>query len=141
MKTHRVFILLCFIAFFTGITAQAQPPVMKFDVIMNFNGQQFCTTDYLWGDVVVENMLMSHNWVAKLRKGIVPGYIDAAGTIPSGNVYEVSQTAPGLPWLESVATIKLDGKNIGNFKYSYHITINANGEVTVENERLYYLCH
>jgi hypothetical protein len=141
MKTYRVFILLCIIALLTGNVVQAQPPVVKYDVIMNMNGQRICTEDYLWGDVVVENMLMSHNWVAKVRKAMVPGYLDAGGTILSGNVYELSQTVPGLPWIENTGTIKLDGKNIGNFKYSYYITTNANGEVTVENERLYYICH
>jgi len=133
MKTLKIFIILCFIAAFTINPVKAQNRVDKQVVTLNLGGFYFeCTGEYLYGDLAVEYSYMSHNWIAKVKKTMVTGYLDPEGTIPSGHVYEFSQNAPGLNFAETSAIFRLNGKVIGVLHYSYHLTINANGDVVVD---------
>jgi hypothetical protein len=132
MKTLKLFIGLCFITAFTIYTVKAQNPVKKVEYTANLDGQYYiCLNEYLGGDIVFESMEMSHNYIVKLKKGTILGYKDAEGTIPSGNVYEVSQVAPCWPFVENTILISLNGKLVSVCRYSIHTTINANGDITV----------
>jgi hypothetical protein len=131
MKTLKFFIVLCFIATFTVNPIKAQNRVVKTEFTLNVDGMTFpCLDDYLGGDIVFESMNMSHNWIMKLKKATILGYLDAGGTIPSGNVYEVSQVAPGLSFSEWNLQFRLNGKLIAEIHMSWHMTINANGDIT-----------
>ena len=101
-----------------------------------------CTGDYLAGDITIENFQMAKNFVYRFRNSNWVGYTDEACTIPSNRVYESSETFTGGSGdLENTATFRLNGKNIGNLKFLWHTTTNANGEVKVEIFRLYFICH
>jgi hypothetical protein len=96
MKT-KTFFLLCILAVLSISAAKAQNGVSKFVTVNEFNGEyQPCTGDYLFGSIVAESWLSSHNWLIKIRDAVVFGYNDPEGTIPSGNVYEYAGTSPGL---------------------------------------------
>jgi hypothetical protein len=113
---------------------KAQNGVIKVEVTENIGGYILpCTGEYLWGDVDILFLYTKNNWIALIKNANVYGYKDAAGTEPTGNVYELSQTVPGLTFMENTGTFKLNGKVIAVFHFDYHITINANGVVTQEH--------
>ena len=60
--------------------------------------------------------------------------------IETGNVYELSQTVPGLTFMENTGTFKLDGKVIAVFHFSFHTTVNANGDVIVDKSIFDWKC-
>jgi hypothetical protein len=41
----------------------------------------------------------------------------------------------------STATIRLNGKLIAVLHWTYHLTVNANGEVTAETVNFFFDCH
>jgi hypothetical protein len=138
MKTLKIIIVLCFISVLAFNDINAQPPVIKIVGVGNIGGQYLsCTGDYLWGEITAEIMIMPNQLISKIRNATVIG-TDENG-VPSGNVYELSQTvvrpqAQGSDYadFENTGTFRLNGKVIAVFHYGYHITINANGEVTAE---------
>jgi hypothetical protein len=133
MKTFRFLIFLCFIAAFTVNNVKAQNSVVKEEVIVEMGGQLLdCTGDYLWGEIITEQFFMKNNWLAFSKKVDVKGYIDPEGTNPSGNVYQFNQmgTFPGGNGYETTGTVQLNGKNIGTFHGRFHMTENANGQIT-----------
>lgn len=131
MKTLKFFIVLCFIVAFTVNPVKAQNCVDKTEITLNIVGGTFpCLDDYIGGELVFETFNMSHNNIMKLKKATILGYTDADCTNPSGNVYEVSQVAPGLSFLEWHLQFRLDGKLIGEIQTSWHMTTNAKGDVT-----------
>jgi len=141
MKT-KAFVFLCL---FLGIgltRLSAQLKVVKTVDVQNVcNFYIPCTGDYLCGDMTVEIFQMANNSIYKLKKMTSLGYIDEACTIPSGRVYESSQTFTGLDNMENTAIFRCNGKNIGTFKFMMRTNTNANGEVKVEIFRLYFICH
>jgi hypothetical protein len=140
MKT-KIFIMICLFVPFAANNVMAQNKVEKFETIVNMGGQVLpCTGDYLWGDVILENMVMSHNWIAKVRDATYKGYLDEAGTIESGRVYELLQTAPGLSFIESTAVMKVEGRVIAVMHLTYHTTTNANGDVVVDKYVIKWEC-
>ncbi|MBN2396311.1 MAG: hypothetical protein JXC36_07605 [Candidatus Atribacteria bacterium] len=133
MKTLKVFMLLCIIAVFAFNPIKAQPPVIKGEYTYDMTGQYIpCTDDYLTGFVTVEYKIMPNLYMEKPFKVYITG--------TSGKVYELSQiyVSNSFPFNGkeitdvSTAIVKLDGKVIGKLHWTYHLTINANGEVTVE---------
>ena len=131
MKT--TFFLLSILAVLSINTANAQNGVSKYETVGEIKGDYLpCTGDYLYGSIVAENWLSSHNLLVKIRDAVVYGYKDAAGTIPSGNVYVYDGTSPG--WNNFVATghFRVNGKLMVQYQFHFHQTINANGETTVE---------
>ena len=131
METLKFFIVLCFIAAFTVSPVKAQNRVDKTEITLTIvGGTSPCLDEYIGGDLVFETFNMSHNNIMKLKKATILGYTDALCTIPSGNVYEVSQVAPGLSFMEWHLQFRLNGKLIGEIQTSWHLTTNANGVVT-----------
>jgi hypothetical protein len=134
MKTLKIF-LLCFIAVFAINTVNAQNRVIKEEITEALYPPQFlsCTGEYYAGDITFELMQMSHNLIIKFKRAAVLGYKDAAGTIPSGNVYEISEINPGLSFSENIVIWRLNGKVVAEYHFSWHITYNANGDITQEH--------
>lgn len=142
MKTKALLFLCLFLGI--GLTKlSAQMKVEKTSWVEHASGIYMeCTGDYLAGDITIENFGMAKNFVYRFRNVTLVGYIDEACTIPSGRVYESSETFTGGSGdMENTAKFSLNGKNIGNLKFLWHTTTNANGEVKVDNFRLYFICH
>lgn len=140
MKTFKILLLLC-IAVFAINTMKAQSPAIKGVVTQNIGGIYLpCTGDYLWGDVTIEFVQTQKNGIWKLRNATVVGYLDAAGHIPSGNVYEYSQTFPGWDFLVNTAQFRLNGKLVAVFKFQMMTTVNANGDVTHDKFTFNFIC-
>jgi len=128
MKTlKRIFILGIVLAFAVN-SINAQPPVVKLEVFFDPGGQIIhCTGDKIAaGSVIpVEIMIMQNNVVAKVHKAVVTG-------IPSGKEYEISQVMhDGRNWSNHLE-YRLEGKLVAIVQIVYHITVNANDEITVE---------
>jgi hypothetical protein len=142
MKTLTIFIVLCFFTAFVSNTSNGQSRVTK-NIIAAQTFYQYipCTGDYLKGEISATEWDMAHHFVYRIRNASWPGYKDEACTIPSGNVYELSQTMTGWDNGENTATFKLDGKNIANFKFMIRTITNANGEVTAEIFVFDFICH
>jgi len=141
MKTFKILLLLC-IAVFAVNTMKAQSPAIKGVVTQNLGGFYLpCTGDYLWGDVTIEFVQTQKNGIYKLRNATVLGYLDEAGTKPSGNVYESSQTFPGWgDFLVNTAQFRLNGKLVAVFKFQMMTTVNANGDVTHDKFTFNFIC-
>jgi hypothetical protein len=144
MKTLRLLLLLSFIAVFAMNTAQAQPPVIKGLIEYDMSTQYFpCADEYFIGTVTVEYKIMPHLYMEK------PFKIQLIGAT-TGNVYELTQNYRGTFYLPfngreitdgSTATIRLNGKLIAVLHWTYHLTVNKNGEVTVETVNFFWDCH
>jgi len=141
MKTFRLILLLS-IAAFTLSTMQAASPAVKEVITANVGGFYLpCTGDYLWGEVTIEIIQAQKNGIWKMRNATVLGYLDQAGTIPSGNVYETSQTFPGMDFfMENTAQFRLNGKVVAIFKFQMMSPVNANGEITHEKFTFNFIC-
>lgn len=140
MKT-RAFLLLCIITALAGTNVKAQNGISKFETINPLKSVYMeCTGDYLFGSVIVENILSSHNWVAKIRDNELVGYKDPEGNNPSGNIYQYDGTSPGLNNYVATGHFRLNGKVIAEYQFHYHLTINANGEPTVEFYTVKFKC-
>lgn len=141
MKT-KAFLFLCL---FLGIgltQLSAQMKVLKTTEVQNAcNFYIPCTGDYICGDITIEIYQMANNSVYRFKKMESLGYTDEACTIPSGKVYQSSETFIGLENMENTAIFRCDGKNIGTFKFMMRTNTNANGEVKVEIFRLNFICH
>jgi hypothetical protein len=84
-----------------------------------------------------ENLYTHKNWITKIKKAEIKGYIDEDCTMLSGNVYELSQNIAGLyvgdSWtLLSVAKLSLNGKTVAILQYNQHFKVNGNGEVVTD---------
>lgn len=141
MKTK----LILFLCLFMGIgmtQLSAQMKVLKTVEVQNAcNFYIPCTGDYICGDMTIEIYKMANNSIYRFKKMESLGYTDEACTIPSGRVYDSSQTFTGLDNMENTAIFRCDGKNIGTFKFMWRTNANANGEVKVEIFNLYFICH
>jgi hypothetical protein len=141
MKT-KTFLFLCMLAVLSISTARAQNRVTKYERVLTLNGSYLeCTGDYLFGSYVVENWLSSNNWVVKIRDASLTGYKDPEGTIPSGNVYELEGTSPGLFNYVETDHFRVNGKLVVVVQVHFHQTINANGETTAEFFNIEFNCH
>ena len=69
---------------------------------------------------------------------IITGYLDKAGTIPSGNVYTQMVSIAGESGKNEIFTLKLhkNGKLVQMIRWRFHLTTNANGEVTASMDKL-----
>ena len=141
MKTLKNLIFLFFISLFAANNVKAQNGVIKEEIVIEMPAQYLeCTGDWVWGDILVENMFMPNNYVFKVKNSNVKGYTDESHLIETGNVYELSQTVPGLTFMENTGTFKLDGKVIAVFHFSFHTTVNANGDVIVDKSIFDWKC-
>jgi hypothetical protein len=141
MKT-KTFLFLFMLAVLSISTAAAQNKVSKYERVITLNGSYFeCTGDYLYGSYVVENWLSANNWLIKIRDAVLTGYKDPEGTIPSGNVYELEGTSPGLNNYVETGHFKVNGEPVAQYQVHFHQTINANGETTVEFFNITFNCH
>jgi hypothetical protein len=117
--------------------------VIKGEVVYDMSEQYFpCADEYFTGFVTVEYMITKNLYKER------PFKVNIIGAT-SGNVYELSQTWK-TNWYSfngreatdvSTATIRLDGKLLALLHWTYHLTVNANGEVTVEFLHFTYDCH
>ena len=134
MKTLRIFIILCFFAAFAVNNVNAQPSVIKSEVTVSTGLGYFpCTGDYLSGDITFKIMQMSHNFLVFTEALELKGYKDEAMTELSGNTYELQGIEPGLAFSEHTIIIKMNGKLVAAAHFSYHITTNADGDITQEH--------
>lgn len=130
MKTLRILIVLFCIGVVGLNSVQAQNNVKKTERVTTVSGYLDCTGDWLGGSVIVEDIFSPHNWVTLIKKVEVTGYLDEGCTIPSGNVYEISQFVTGLDFLENTGKFTLNGKIVGVFHQWFHLT----NDGTVVNE-------
>lgn len=137
MKTKTLFLLFFLVVFSSGIALAQNGVIKSYDIVAFHTDYLECTGDWLAGTLLAENLLANRNWITIIKKVDIKGYLDEACTIPSGNVYELSQTIPGLyvgeSWtLESVAKLSLNGKVVAILLYNWHYQVNANGDVVAE---------
>jgi hypothetical protein len=125
MKTLKIFIVLCFIAAFAANNVKAQNGVIKGEDEGNADLYIECTGDQLDGPIVVEYMIMRHNLVFRVRKTNMIG-------LPSGKEYVIMQVSPGYSNFVNHLQIWCEGKLVAVIQVNFHITVNANDEVTVE---------
>lgn len=143
MKT-KAFLLLCFIAVFGIITVKAQNGVIKVEICNPLVGEpNVCDPgEYLFGEVCFDNFFSNHNWVTIDHGSTITGYLDAAGTILSGNVYRLKASITGDAGKNEIFTLQLhkNGKLVQELKWRFHITTNANGEVTAYKDDWDIIC-
>ncbi len=143
MKTLKMLALLGIVAAFTVINAKAQSGVIKGDFVFEVVDQPWpCVNDVVSGNITGEYMIMPHLYMMRNFKDELTGI--------SGNVYEITQNWRGNPFTpgnENAITfgsnveVRLDGKLVVQTHWTYHLTINANGEVTVELDNAFDHCH
>ena len=137
MKT-KTFLLLLFLAVICINNARAQNGVIKtYGFQETYPTYLECTGDWIFGTIWAENIYTNKNWITIIRKVDIKGYKDEACTIESGNVYELSQTCPGVTmgesWaVESYVKLSLNGKIVAIMEFNIHYKVNANGEVVTE---------
>jgi hypothetical protein len=133
MKTFKFFIVMCFITVFTLNSVRAQNGVVKDEFTANIEDLYLpCTGDYLSGTILVPYKLMPNLFLQQPKEGFLIGR-------PSGKIYEIKQivinsTSKSDNWV-STGILRVDGKMVARFKWQYHTTINANGDVTAEIAR------
>lgn len=144
MKTLKFIIGLCFIAAFSAYTVNAQNGVSKQEVIVDLTGGFIpCTGDLMSGTMTIEIMNMAHFWRFNVVRSSVIG-VDTFGE-PTGNVYEITQHyseqgTDGNNW-KNHGTVNLNGKVFAVWTFAFHATINKDGEITVQVERIDIDCH
>ena len=133
----KTFLFLSIIAVLVVLsvnTARAQNGVLKVQICNPLQGEENACVpgEYLFGEVCYENFFSNHNWVTIGHGSIFTGYLDKAGTIPSGNVYREKGTITGDVGKNEIFTLQLhkDGKLVQIIRWRFHVTTNANGEVT-----------
>jgi hypothetical protein len=144
MKT-KAFLLLCIIAFLGINTVKAQNGVVKVQICNPLVAQEnpCIPGEYLFGEVCADNFFSNHNWITIDHGSTITGYLDEAGTIPSGNVYRQKVSITGDPNKnEEIFTLQLhqDGKLVQVMKWRFHIITNANGEVTAYMDNWEVIC-
>jgi hypothetical protein len=143
MKT-RALLLLCIITALAGTNVMAQNGVIKVQICNPLVGQPNpCVQgEYLFGEVCADNFFSNHNWVTIDHGSTITGYLDEAGTIPSGNVYRQKVSITGDVDKNEIFTLQLhkDGKLVQTMKSRFHIITNANGEVTAYMDDFEIVC-
>jgi hypothetical protein len=144
----KTLLFLSIVAVLTALslnTASAQNGVVKLDMCNSCSiGQPGCENacipgEYLVGTECTENLLSNHNWVTIDHGGSLTGYIkDGDNWVPSGNVYTTQGVITGELGKNEIFTTKLfkDGKLVSMIRWRFHITTNANGEVTAFMDKL-----
>ena len=132
MKTLKI-ILLCFIAALAVNTVKAQNSVIKEDIPVSFCGpDQYipCTGDYMCGTVTAHLITTNNNSILRFKNEVVAGYKDPEGQEPSGNYYEITEVYPGINSMENHLLFRVNGKLIAEAFIHWHMTTNANGDIT-----------
>jgi hypothetical protein len=134
----KFLLVLLVISSLTVGTINAQPPEVKLEVNANISGQGIpCTGDIMApGSIVTcEIMVTPNNTIVSLRDATVIG-------LPSGKEYELFQTLTSHEGGNFVNHLqaRCDGKLIAVVQVVFHITTNANGEVTADFNHLEVSC-
>jgi hypothetical protein len=141
MKTLKILVIFFILGVFGFSAVEAQNKVKKTERESFVYAYLDCAGEWVFGNVIVEDIISPHNWLILVKKVEVKGYLDEACTLPSGNVYELSQVAPGSSaidweghdgWWENTGKFTLNGKIVLNFHEKLHMSTNANGDVTVD---------
>jgi|OpeIllAssembly_1097287.scaffolds.fasta_scaffold362635_1 hypothetical protein len=139
-KTFLFFSIIAILVVISLNTARAQEGVLKFQMCNQLQGDENACVpgEYLFGTVCSDNFLSNHNWVTIDHGSIITGYLDKAGTIPSGNVYTQMVSIAGESGKNEIFTLKLhkNGKLVQMIRWRFHLTTNANGEVTASMDKL-----
>jgi len=145
-KTFLFSGIVAVLAVLSTNTVSAQKGVVKFQYcntceIGQFGCENTCVPgEWLVGEGCFENLLSNHNWVTKCVGGILKGYIkDEYGNfVPSGNVYTQHGIVTGELGKNEIFSTMLfkDGKLVSSIRWRFHITTNANGEVTAFMDKL-----
>jgi hypothetical protein len=143
MKT-RALLLLCIITALAWTNVKAQNGVIKVQICNPLVGQPNpCVQgEYLFGEVCADNFFSNHNWVTIDHGSTITGYLDEAGTIPSGNVYRQKVRITGYDDKNEIFNLQLhkDGKLVQTMKWRFHMITNANGEVTAYMDDFEVVC-
>jgi hypothetical protein len=138
-KTFLLLGIVAVLAVLSTNTASAQKGVVKVEFCGTCNPEQpGCENpcvpgEYVVGTVCSENLFSNHNWVTIDHGGIFTGYIkEGDNWVPSGNVYTTQGVITGELGKNEIFTQKLfkDGKLHSMIRWRFHVTTNANGEVT-----------
>jgi hypothetical protein len=134
MKTFKAFIILFVVAAFSANNVSAQHGVIKGVQTLNANLYVECTGDQLTDPFVLEYKSMQNNYLIRVRKTTMIGS-------PSGKEYTVMQVFP-IHVNGNVDHIQIwcEGKLVELIDYTFHITINANGVVTAQFNRMNSIC-
>lgn len=130
MKTMKFLFVLFVISALTAGTINAQPPVIKFEWTFDISGQPVpCTGDIMApGSFITSDIMLTPNSYLIFNRDVtVIGF-------PSGKEYELGQTQvvhKGGKFVNHLDA-RYEGKLIAVGQILYHITTNANGEVTAE---------
>lgn len=130
MKTMKLLFVLFVISALTAGTINAQPPVIKFEWTFDISGQPVpCTGDIMAdGSFITSDIMITPTNILIFNRDVtVIGF-------PSGKEYELGQTQivhKGDNFVNHLDA-RYEGKLIAVGQVVYHITTNANGEVTAD---------
>lgn len=115
-------------------SAIAQEGVLKVNIWTPLQSDEnACVPDeYLFSEVCSDNFLSNHKWITIDHGSIITGYLDRAGTIPSGCVYKQQIPISGELGKNEIFTFRLHkgGKLVQLMRWRFHVTTYASGEVT-----------
>lgn len=133
MKTLKFIMVICLFSVFTVNPIKAQNDKV-IEVVVPLTIYLECTGDWLFGEVTFIGMETKHgHYIDKVRNATLTGYTDGDLSIPSGRIYELSQTATSAGDYtkgENLARISMDGKIVAVYHFAWHTTTNAKGKVT-----------
>jgi len=143
MKTLKIFIFLCFFAAFAVDNVNAQNDKV-IEYVYPLKVYLECTGDWLFGQVTYVGMETKHGlYIDKVRDATLTGYTDEFLLIPSGRIYELSQTATSSGDYtkgENLARISMDGNLVALYHFAWHTTTNAKGRVTADFVKEWWDC-
>ena len=143
MKTLKTIMILCLLAAFTVNPIKAQKDkVIEVPWVLTVYLE--CTGDWLSGLVIYVGKETKHGfYIDKVRNATLTGYTDESLSIPSGRIYELSQTATSSGDYtkgENLVRISMDGKMVALYHFAWHTTTNANGTVTADFVKEWWDC-
>lgn len=138
MKTIKILAALFIFVGFSSISASAQSkaPVRDQVTIHSF-WMIGCVPEIAEGDLTI-SMVM---WDSKYQEKVEGTFVG----VDSGTEYSISYVGnmgsrPNNTTQTATARVRADGKLIGVLHITYHLTFNANGELTAVVDNEFYTC-
>ena len=133
MKKIRFFLAAIVILFLAVGNSNAQKKT-TFTDSYPFEDIMVCTDDYVWG---VETVVVT-NWQSKTQTRWKGEYEGASGKhytwsmVVNDNWKSLMEGHAAHRTYVSTSVIECEGEPIAIYKMRYHITVNANGEISIE---------